>query len=621
MGASGGAPEASQNVSSLLLFPVDRCFRRGHRALVRVSLTAVLTGLGLNAALAQQAYWPPADTAPRRADAGKPASSQTDRLIVRYQDAGTTSGPSASRQQHARSVGARWGLSLQHQRRTALGADVYRLGRLVDRAELQAVMAELKRQDPDVVSVEPDVRVRALATRVSDPYLTRQWNLWDFDFSIWAPYAWNYSRGAGVVIAVLDTGVLPHPDLQANLVSGYDFVSDVTNANDGDARDADASDPGDWADAGLCDSSSAASSSTWHGSHVAGIAAASGYNAVGITGVAYNAKVMPVRVLGRCGGYASDFADAIFWSAGGAISGVPSTATPARVINLSLGGTAACPSVVQQAIYRARALGAVVVAAAGNEAAEASTSMPANCAGVVSVAATARNGSRASYSNFGDGVSLAAPGGDWDAGIWSTVSDGATTPGNYTYATYLGTSMAAPHVSGVVALMLFANKNMNPDQVQNILVNTASWFANTCEGCGAGVVNALDAVQTALDASWNELNVAEVEPNNALGTAQAIPSTPTIVSGSIASNTDADFYKVQVAGGSKLVSTLTATSASNFDLYVYDALGRQVGYSVNAAGAADAVTVTNTAATMASYIVRVVRNSGSTGAYTLTLRN
>ncbi|MEE7566353.1 S8 family serine peptidase, partial [Xanthomonas sp. Kuri4-3] len=182
------------------------------------------------------------------------------------------------------------------------------------------------------------------------------------------------------------------------------------------------------------------------GTHVAGTIAAVTNNAVGVAGTAYNAKIVPVRVLGRCGGYTSDIADAIVWASGGSVSGVPANANPAEVINMSLGGSGTCSTTYQNAINGAVSRGTTVVVAAGNSATNVSSSVPANCANVIAVAATTSAGAKASFSNYGTGIDVSAPG----QGILSTLNSGTTTPGNASYASYNGTSMAAPHVAGVV---------------------------------------------------------------------------------------------------------------------------------------------------------------------------
>ncbi|MBM3690364.1 MAG: serine protease, partial [Actinobacteria bacterium] len=321
---------------------------------------------------------------------------------------------------------------------------VVRLSEELPVDDVQAIATELA-DSPDVVSARPDIRVHIAAERVSpasvtlpnDTYTADLWGLWDSSrtgggFGTRAAAAWPTTRGAGAVVAVLDTGIQAHPDLNANLVSGYDFVNDwwagYAAANDGNGRDPDPTDPGDW-----CGSDW----SSWHGTHVAGTIAAVADDAYGVAGVAPAAKVQPVRVLGRCGGYSSDILAAITWASGGSVPGVPANATPADAINLSLGGPGTCYSDDQSIIDAAIARGTSIVVAAGNENQLASNSWPANCSGVITVAASTRSGQRASYSNYGAAVEIAGPGGDWSAGvsgILSTLNTGSTTPGSPTWA-------------------------------------------------------------------------------------------------------------------------------------------------------------------------------------------
>lgn len=366
--------------------------------------------------------------------------------------------------------------------------------------------------------------------------------------------AWNSVTGTGVVVAVVDTGITPNVDIVgaggtvaagvgSNLVSvGYDFTSDcrvrgtcaatTLSASAVVAASPDATDLGDFISA--ADSTTAGSlffgmvqsNSGWHGTHVAGTIAALGNNAAGVIGGAYNAKILPVRALGKGGGYASDIANGILWAAG--LHPTIANPNPAKVINLSLGGAGACSVTQQNAINAAVAAGAVVVVAAGNNNLDVANFNPANCANVISVAAIARDGSRAAYSNFSSPVSnitnptnitLAAQGGDqtylatYDPGILSTLNTGTTTPvlnaTGTTYAYYQGTSMATPHVAAAAALMLAKNPALTPAQIKTILSSTASLTAfpsfsplsfalfdcATKKNCGAGILNANLAVQ------------------------------------------------------------------------------------------------------------------------------
>ena len=228
----------------------------------------------------------------------------------------------------------------------------------------------------EVNAVEPDARMTAVLT----PNDTRYGEQWDFTAAngMRIPGAWDVSTGSGSTVAVIDTGITAHPDLDANVLPGYDFVSDATAARDGNGRDANAQDQGDWYAAGECGQTAAANSS-WHGTHVAGTVAAVTGNATGVAGVAPNAKVVPVRVLAKCGGSLSDIADAIIWASGGTVSGVPANANPAKVINMSLGGSGACGTTYQAAIDSAVSRGTTVVVAAGNSNQDASGFRPSNC--------------------------------------------------------------------------------------------------------------------------------------------------------------------------------------------------------------------------------------------------
>ncbi|MDG2046194.1 MAG: S8 family serine peptidase [Halioglobus sp.] len=387
---------------------------------------------------------------------------------------------------------------LERQRSMATGAELLRM-EPADHGHLQQVLTVL-RADPDVEYAEEDILMRPLFTP-NDSLYSAQWQYFEDTGGLRMPNAWDSVTGSGVVVAVIDTGYRPHSDLIGNLLPGYDMIDDIFISQDGDGRDSDALDPGDWETADQCYPGSSASDSSWHGTHVAGSIAAETDNGGGVAGVAFDAGIVPVRALGRCGGYVSDIADGIIWAAGGTVSGVPANANPAKVLNLSLGGGGSCSSTSQAAIDSARALGATVVVAAGNANTDASNSTPANCTGVVTVAATNRAGARAYYSNYGSVVDIAAPGGGSGGLILSTLNTGTTIPVSDSYEAYQGTSMATPHVAGVAALIYAINPAVTPDDVESILITTARPFPGNCTQCGSGIVDATAAVTAATDDS------------------------------------------------------------------------------------------------------------------------
>ena len=336
----------------------------------------------------------------------------------------------------------------------------------------------------------------------NDTMYVQQWALGTGVGGIRAANAWDFTPSGSVAVAVIDTGIRSHPDLDAKRMAGYDMISNLFIANDGNGRDSDPTDGGDYDDALDCSSGPYDFMSSWHGTHVAGIIAASTNNGTGMAGVAPNARIVPVRALGRCGGTSEDVADSIRWAAGVRVAGVPDNPNPAKVLNLSLGGTGPCSANMQSAVDGALARGAVVVVAAGNDAVLASGFSPANCNGVVSVAASNLLGDLSSFSNFGSTISVSAPGGDSGnlPGVISTLNGGITQPGVPSYATYMGTSMAAPHVAGVVALMLTRDPTLTPGQVLNRLRLTARTFpagsdcAAASGACGTGLLDAATAV-------------------------------------------------------------------------------------------------------------------------------
>lgn len=369
-----------------------------------------------------------------------------------------------------------------------------------------------------VLLVIPDVVVTTTLVP-SDPRYSEQW-----DLGVPTPTvtnggaanvspAWASATGSGAIVAILDTGGIAHPDLVAAQPTGWgiDMVSDFGRANDGDGRDTDPTDPGDNCGTG----------SSWHGTHVAGTIAAQ-HNEIGVAGIAPNAQLMHVRVLGKCGGSFADVVDGIRWAAGLPTDawgiawesyGLPANAHPADVINMSLGGGTPCFNTLQTAVSEARAAGTIIVAAAGNSSIDAASFAPANCNEVITVASVGKRGGRAAYSNYGATIEIAAPGGDTsrDSGILSTIGLGTTTLTGYGYAFYQGTSMAAPHVAGVAALLvgndpyasagaietaLFASVRPFPDDELRPCVTSGTVPAGAQQRCGAGLLDAAFALRS-----------------------------------------------------------------------------------------------------------------------------
>lgn len=388
-----------------------------------------------------------------------------------------------------------------------LGWSTAELDEPLDTDAAQRLAADIQ-ASPAIDFAEPDIPLQP--TEVSpppnDPLYARQWGLSSFGDSTFADAngreigqritginwreAITGTSGQQPTVAVLDTGFTVHPEFAGRVVPGYDFISDVPTANDGDGRDPDAADPGNWitpqesTEPPFSLWGCGPRASNWHGTHVTGTLAAAANNAIGIAGVAPEARVQPVRVLGKCGDTAGDVAAAIVWAAGGSVPGVPTNPTPARVVNMSLGGYAQqCPFALEDAIDYAAGKGTVVVVAAGNANDNVRWYAPANCQGAITVAAYDEWGARAPFSNFGEHVDLAAPG----IGIVSTVNTGGTAPVGSGYAAYSGTSMAAAHVSGAAALLVGAQPHLSAAAVQQYLKDSATPFKGAgAEGRGVG---------------------------------------------------------------------------------------------------------------------------------------
>ena len=389
------------------------------------------------------------------------------------------------------------------------------------------------RLNPQVARVEPDVRLKRQAAP-NDPYYTDgiQWHLRtpaEGDAAaINLPPAWERTRGsAAAVVAVVDSGALyGHPDLAGKLLPGYDLISDLDTSNDGNGRDADASDPGDWISPSEANSARyplcPAEDSSWHGSFIAGEIAAATNNGLGVAGVGWDTRVLPVRVSGKCGAWLSDVVDGIRWAAGLPVSGVPANPTPARVINVSFGGSSSCTPTYQNAIDDATAAGSLVVVAAGNE--NGPLTRPADCAGVLAVGAVRHDGLKTYYSSYGPNVGIMAPGGPGaaDSGprLYSTSNAGKRGPAESIYDSKDGTSFATPLAAGVAALMLSVNPALTPAQLVSRIQSGARPFPSsaaypscnvstplnsacncTRETCGPGLLDADRALQLATSPS------------------------------------------------------------------------------------------------------------------------
>ncbi|MFJ1809390.1 MULTISPECIES: S8 family peptidase [unclassified Streptomyces] len=421
-----------------------------------------------------------------------------ERLIVGYKSGAAEAKSNPAAEADAAAKGEKSGEDVDFQRRLGTGAALVDLGDDLTKADVADVVAQY-RADPEVAYVVPD-RLNKPKADPNDTEYTKQWDLFETTAGMNVPGAWTTSTGTGVTVAVIDTGYVAHTDLAANIVGGYDFIADTAVSVDGDGRDSNPADPGDYYAANDCGSGIPASSSSWHGTHVAGTIAAVTNNGKGVAGIAYGAKISPVRVLGKCGGYDSDIIDAITWASGGTVSGVPANSNVAKVINMSLGGDGACTSATQSAITAAVNRGTTVVVAAGNESDNVANHSPGNCNNVISVAATNRTGAKASYSNYGSLVDISAPGGQTSTGtangILSTLNSGTKTPSSESYAYYQGTSMATPHIAGLVALVKSANSALTPAQIETAIKNNARALPGACSGgCGAGLADAARTVQ------------------------------------------------------------------------------------------------------------------------------
>ena len=496
------------------------------------------------------------------------ATQSSTQLIVKLRaatspgDQAAGAGPTVSPRQRIANVAARNRVMVEKTRAITDSLHVMRISQDSDAGE---VLSRL-RADPEVEYAEPDLRRYAHSVLPpNDPLYPNQWYLQNATATpaaVDAITAWATTTGnASLVIADLDTGVrYDHPDLQqaasnGRLLPGYCFISDSFVNNGGTCRggtvsNAEGSDPGDWITSsdvssspnGECKSATAQSSS-WHGTRTAGILGALTNNAAGIAGMAWQGQILPVRVLGKCGGSDSDIVAAMLWAGGVAVGGSPANPTPAKIINMSLGGSGACPSSYQDAIKQLAGKGVLVVVSAGNE--NGAVDTPANCPGVAGVGGLRHVGTKVGYSSYGPEIAVSAPAGNCVNStlsptspcvypITSTTNAGTTTPST-TYTTSnaytdqvnnpnLGTSFSAPIVSGIAALMASVNSNLSSCQLISRLKEGSTPFPQTSAGqstqppfcpqtdpntqecictldgktCGTGMANAAGAVKAAL---------------------------------------------------------------------------------------------------------------------------
>lgn len=496
-----------------------------------------------------------AEDNPARTRPGADADASVERFIVKLRpsqrlqaqaaaapETAETRAASATGRMRALADRARLSLDSSH----SISPDVHVMRVMpLARGERATDMLARLQADAEVEYVVPDRRVYPHATTSNDPLAIGQWYLQAVERSaIDAQGAWDRTVGRkGVVIAVVDTGVrFDHPDLGrahegGRLLPGYDFISGdpsggFRTANDSDGRDADPSDPGDWVAAE--DNCGTPSDSSWHGTRVAGIIGARSNNSLGVAGITWSGYILPVRVIGKCGGNNSDVLAGIRWAAGLSVPGVPANPYPAQVINVSLGSEGPCDSASADVISEVASRGVLVVVSAGNEGGPVDS--PANCPGAMAIAGLRHAGTKVGFSSLGPEIKLSAPGGNCvniNGGpclfsIDTTANDGRTSPGNHIYTDQfshnVGTSFSSPIVSGIAGLMLAVNGNLKSTQLIARMQEGAtkpfpvsqepgvpvchipqSRFdiqntecSCTTAVCGAGMANAKGAVEAAL---------------------------------------------------------------------------------------------------------------------------
>lgn len=445
------------------------------------------------------------------------SASPAPHLIVQLNNSKSNKTYSLKQHSGIARITSNTGIAIEPIRTASGNRHILRLGNNHSEADVEKILQQLNQLD-DVVYAEIDTRFYPQFTP-NDTDFGEQWYLFEAAGGINATTAWDTNRGVNsTVIAVLDTGILPHTELSGRTLPGYDFIADVDTANDGDGRDNDPADPGDWITSLESGSISGpffgctVSNSSWHGTVISTLLAANTENSQGMAGIDHLASILPVRVLGKCGGFSSDIADAIRWAAGISDPALPATnSNPAHIINLSLGSPfiSACNNTIQSAIDDAFNAGAIIITAAGNNGGAATNYSPGNCNNVINVASSTRQGGRTGYTNFGNVIDISAPGGNGVASIddiYAGSNDGATSPNNQSFTRVSGTSFAAPMVAGAAALARGANTQLSAAELSNIMRSSIRSFpVATTDGvadctittCGAGLLDTNSAVVAA----------------------------------------------------------------------------------------------------------------------------
>ncbi|MBX9817036.1 MAG: S8 family peptidase, partial [Burkholderiaceae bacterium] len=527
------------------------------------------------------------------------AQAHYQRLIVKFKTPTATRFATDGTRDRIRALNAPGGVQVLGQKAVSLDylksvseqTHVLHIDQALNRTEITALAHQLA-QDANVEYAEVDERVLPHFAPNDPEYGTSQWAWQSSTTHAGATNtntAWNKLttggqpvNGSGVVVAVLDSGYVTHADLSANILPGYDFIAldtlpyaPFSTANDGDGRDADAADPGNW----NTDSRNRCrtTDSSWHGSRVASVVGAVANNTTGMLGVAYGAKVLPVRVLGVCGGWSSDIAAGVRWAAGLSGTGAPNNPHPAKVLNLSLGSESTCSSTFQDAINDVRATGSLIVVSTGNEGTTDSITQPANCKGVLAVTAHAHNGGSPSFANVGPGTTISAPG----VSILGTSNSGLTgptaSPAGDTYVAGSGTSFSAPMVSGVAALLLQIKPTMGVDELTSRLVDSARAFPSGtyCAGktaCGAGMLDA-DAASALVLADTAPTTTASASSTDPVARGSVVTLTGAATAGAAAGGTISSVRWTQVAGPTVTLTGANSLSASFTTPSTSDATG------------------------------------------------